>query len=152
MPSLESQVQNSKISISPIKQIPREKADEPQPSTSKAEQLERAKEPLLRAEMQELNVGIYEGRIKQFYKNWSELTKNTIILDRVSGLKLPLKSEPNQKKAPKILLKISELPIYKELLITLKEKGVIKKCKKVQDQFLSRYFLRQKPNGSYGSY
>lgn len=100
--------------------------------------------------MQELNVGIYVDRIKQFYKNWSELTKNTIILDWVSGLKLPLKSKPNQKKAPKIL-KISELPIYKELLITLKEKGVIKKCKKNKTNFYLDTF-QTKPNGSYGLY
>lgn len=66
----------------------------------------------------------------------------------MTGYKIPFISTPQQKELPKEV-KISgrELSDCKEAINKLLEKGAVSKCMPKYGQFLSPYFLAEKPNG-----
>ena len=92
------------------------------------------------------------GATKLFSKNWEKLTQDPYILNIVKeGLMIPLLNQPKQGKIPKEISYCSEMKsqVKKEIL-TLMEKGAVKKVLPDQSQFLSNLFLREKKEkGTY---
>lgn len=88
--------------------------------------------------------------MKHFLKNWIKITSDPTILSWVEGYKIAFTSKIEQTSIP------SE-PHWSEIessliscqISELLEKGVIEKCESCEGQFISKIFLRQKPDASY---
>lgn len=64
-------------------------------------------------------------------------------------MKIPFKSQPVQNSVINVTLTNKVLPIYEQQLNSLCKIGAISECISEPGEFLSPYFLRVKPNGSY---
>lgn len=92
---------------------------------------------------------MHAGRLKYFLPAWRHITSNEVILSWVQGIKIAFATHPYQSIPPPIH-KFS--PTDVEFLITeinnLKNIGAINECyDKQPGQFLSSFFLADKPNG-----
>ncbi|CAD6229279.1 GSCOCG00012104001-RA-CDS, partial [Cotesia congregata] len=89
------------------------------------------------------------GRLKHFLKAWEQITPDKFIRQCITGHKINFKEIPYQTHPTggKIWSSQEASDIQKELdrLLTI---GAIEKCSDTVDQFLSSYFLREKPDGS----
>lgn len=87
------------------------------------------------------------GRLKCFSSKWKELTTNSHILSHISGYKIPFDSKPFQIKVYNQTFSIEENKLIIVALDELLCKNVIKICQPCSEQFISKIFLRDKPNG-----
>lgn len=93
---------------------------------------------------------MYAGRIRLFSSNWEKITSNKHVLEWIKAYKLPFDKNPSQKHAPKqTRLSRLERKHYADSVEGLLKIGAIKQVRKCKGQFISTYFLRQKPDGSY---
>lgn len=90
----------------------------------------------------------YAGRLRYFYNNWLTVTANPILLEWVQGYRLPLISFPGQLSppTPKTLSLVENNQMRKEINDLLKI-GAISRCDPLPGQFVSSFFLVDKPNG-----
>lgn len=90
----------------------------------------------------------YAGRLSHFYEQWSSITRDQTILSWISGYKIPF-SKPVLQTNPPILRSYTELEKiqYKQCIDNLLTIGAISQCQPCEGQFLSTFFLVQKPNG-----
>jgi len=92
---------------------------------------------------------ITAGSLSQNTRAWYSITKDKIILESLTGYKLPFKSLPNQTSSPKIPnLSTSEKTLINETIESLFSKGAIVKSQNEPGQFLSTVFTVPKPDGS----
>lgn len=91
--------------------------------------------------------------MKYFYKEWETITDDKFVLNSIKGYKIPLRDShtfyshnfencynpKNEKQMNDLSIAIQEL----------ESKGAIVKCTELEDQFLSPFFLVDKPNGSH---
>lgn len=98
----------------------------------------------------EATVSKLGGRIQFFEKTWRELTNDPFIISCVKGYKIMLDKQAIQlTEPPEPLFSEHENIACANSIKTLLEKGAISKCEIRKGQFISTYFLRQKPNGDY---
>lgn len=92
----------------------------------------------------------YTGRLSLFYKQWSLLTNNPLILSCISGYEIPFSIPINQTSPPieKSYSQKEKLLFY-EAIDNLLSIGAVSKCEPIEGQFLSNVFLVPKPNGKY---
>lgn len=88
------------------------------------------------------------GRLAQFFDNWTKLTSDPVVLEAVKGYKIPFTSLP----PPRPFLQEPKLPSAmharcSEEIDRLTKKGAIVQVEPSADQFLSTYFLVEKPSG-----
>lgn len=87
-------------------------------------------------------------KLRYFFKEWTSITSNLIILDWIKGCKRPLTNKPIQIKQIKSLkLSATDLRLMSESILKLLSQGSIVQCKHVFDQFLFEIFLADKSNG-----
>lgn len=87
------------------------------------------------------------GRLPYFMKTWKALGASKQIIFWIKGFKIPFNSVPQQRVfANNQFSDAEKLKLEQEisLLINL---GAVKSCVPVEGQFLSPYFLVNKPNG-----
>ena len=113
---------------------------------------EAKKQPIL----QELNVSTNKsytfatGKIKYYYNNWKNITNDTFILDIVNyGLKIDFKNKRQLVNVPKIPHNAEEKSIINLEINKLLKQGVITKCQKEEDDFISTVFIREKKDGTF---
>ena len=106
--------------------------------------------------LQELNVStntsctFVAGKIKYYYNNWKNITNDRFILDIVKyGLKIDFKSKPQLVNVPKIPHNAKEISIINLEINKLLKKGVITKCQKEEDNFISTVFTREKKDSTF---
>ena len=106
--------------------------------------------------LQELNVStntsytFATGKIKYYYNNWKNITNDTFILDIVNyGLKIDFKNKRQLVNVPKIPHNAEEKSIINLEINKLLKKGVITKCQKEEDDFISTVFIREKKDGTF---
>lgn len=93
-------------------------------------------------------MSIFAGRLKIFVEQWKNITSDQYILSIVEGYKLPFDEIPIQKKEPpEPVLSREDILALPELLDELMVKGAISRCHPSKGQFLSSFFLLEKPNG-----
>lgn len=101
--------------------------------------------------MEKINLvsrNVISGRLCKFYEKWTTITSNTIILEWIKGYKIPLIQVPVQTNLPKTpSFSKAELLLLFEEINKLIIRGAIVKCEPLNDQFLSSFFLADKPNG-----
>ena len=80
-----------------------------------------------------------------------EVTDEKFILDCISGYKIRFikKVDASLSNNFQIKVKHKQYDDHKKDINELIEKGAVVACKESKDQFVSSYFLRKKPNGSY---
>nr|CAH7751248.1 unnamed protein product [Callosobruchus chinensis] len=92
----------------------------------------------------------YAGRIKFFMHEWRQITNNPLILDWVSGYKIPFQRKPVQFGNTVVTKCTKEMhKLYTKCIQRLQDIGAVKAVNSCQDQFLSSYLLRQKDNGEF---
>lgn len=85
------------------------------------------------------------GRLSCRLHKWAELTSDPVILDVITGLKIPFISEPVQERIPHpIRLSPVEHSVVQEELTALLDKGVIEIVEHSPGEFISNIFLREK--------
>ena len=106
--------------------------------------------------LQEVNVStntsctFVAGKIKYYYNNWKNITNDRFILDIVKyGLKIDFKSKPQLANVPKIPHNAKDISIINLEINKLLKKGVITKCQKEEDDFISTVFVREKKDGTF---
>lgn len=91
----------------------------------------------------------HAGRLQHFYKCWPDVTNNTIILDWVkNGLSIPFNAEVNQVAAPRNTFSDTEKHDMILAIQKLIELGAVVPCEPCEGQYLSKFFLAPKPDGS----
>lgn len=90
----------------------------------------------------------HAGRIRHFYSQWRRITKDNTILSWVKDYCIPF-SEPIQQPAPLVTRphNIEEDRHFCQEIQRLLSLGVIRQCLPSEGQFVSKIFLRDKPNG-----
>lgn len=95
-----------------------------------------------------IEVSKISGRLKFFQKSWEHLTQDSSILEFVTGYKIPFAEEVIQLNKPKVpSMTEIEFENFAVSIEDLIQKGSIRECKPKKDQFISSYFLVDKPNG-----
>lgn len=89
----------------------------------------------------------FAGKLKYFLKNWEKITSNQVVLSWVKGFKIPFSNRPSQTTLPSTRLCIYTGDPMQEAINDLLSLGAINRCLDVSDQYLSSYFLVDKPNG-----
>lgn len=90
----------------------------------------------------------FAGRLVNFKPAWQKLTGDKTILQTVKGYKIPFLNSPKQIKVPsEPIIKGNEIHHYQKAIDSLLEKGAIRPCNYEEGQFISSYFLVDKPNG-----
>lgn len=90
------------------------------------------------------------GRLSNFIQEWINITTDSFILDCIRGYEIPFLTLPPQALSWTKKVKFSvddEILIHREI-DKLLSKGAIVKCKPIEGQFLSPFFLVAKPDGS----
>ena len=81
-------------------------------------------------------------------KTWKQITDDPFILETVTGYKIPFTRKVVQQVIPtEPSFSKNEYQAYADAVRELLKKGAIARCIPEKGQFLSSYFLRQKPNG-----
>ena len=65
------------------------------------------------------------------------------------GLKIDIKNKPQLTNVPKVRHNAEEKSIIKLEINKLLKKGVITKCQKEEDYFISTLFIREKKDGTF---
>ena len=106
--------------------------------------------------LQELNVSkntsctFVVGIIKYFYNNWKNITNDRFVPDIVKyGLKMEFQNKAQLVNIPKIPHYAEEKGIINLEINSLFKKGVITKCQKEEDDFISTAFIRKKMDGTF---
>lgn len=96
----------------------------------------------------EVEVNSFAGRLKDFYRAWSNLTSDPFVLSCIEGYKIRFHTRPTQSRAPPpcVNRKPDNSAMQREIEHLL-EIGAIKSCAPSNGQFLSSFFLVTKPNG-----
>ncbi|XP_031783514.1 uncharacterized protein LOC116416958 isoform X2 [Nasonia vitripennis] len=96
-----------------------------------------------------LNLNRIAERLSFFLESWKSITNDDVILGYVKGYKIPIGRELIQTCVPKMpKFSFTEFEHCKKAIGKLLVKGAISKCSQLKNQFLSPYFLRDKPDGS----
>lgn len=83
-----------------------------------------------------------------FSKQWETITTDPVVLEAISGYKLPFTTIPPPRPTlPENLLSESASKQCDEEIIRLFNKGAIAVVEPSADQFLSNYFIVEKPSG-----
>lgn len=89
------------------------------------------------------------GRLKQFLKEWENITKDRYILNVIRGFKIPFKSLPIQINEPGIgNYSDEEKHLIDESIVKLLSTGAVVNSQDEEGQFVSRIFTVPKPDGS----
>lgn len=79
---------------------------------------------------------------------WLKLTSDETVLQAISGYKIPFCSRVYQSQPPsEPCLNNAILPDYETEIKHLRDKGAISACNQSEGQFISSYFLIDKPTG-----
>lgn len=95
-------------------------------------------------------VNVVAGRLSQFLAQWKKITNDSFVLNCVEGYEIPFLRRPPQSLSFQKECRFSsedEKLVEKEIK-KLVAMGAIIRCKFVEDQFLSPFFLVPKPDGS----
>ena len=87
------------------------------------------------------------GRLKQFLKEWKDITSDEFILDSVEGCHFEMTDESNLNQLnPSYRLKFNnkEIEIISIEIEKLLNKKVIEKCDHCSGEIISNIFIRQK--------
>lgn len=99
-------------------------------------------------EVTKVSVKPFAGRLSLFYEKWTSITSNKTILKWVRGYHIPLNQTPVQYVHPRsIQFSENEFPQTSAEILKLFVEGAVVKCEPLHDQFLSTFFLADKPNG-----
>lgn len=90
---------------------------------------------------------MYSGSLVNFYRKWTEITNDSLVLQWVQGIRIPFNTKPKQLLEPKNCENIDQSP-YQTAINKLLSIGAISRCSPMKNQFLSSYFLVKKPDGS----
>lgn len=105
--------------------------------------------PILPEETLLNSVGKLAGRLSHFRTKWEKITTDTVILDWISGIKIPFEKAPCQNQIPKepdwSPIEISQIS---EKIEELLEKVTIEECESCQREFISPIFLTPKPDST----
>nr|CAH7760283.1 unnamed protein product [Callosobruchus chinensis] len=97
----------------------------------------------------EVKVGKSAGRLKYFYHHWKDLTNNKQILSWLEGVKFPFIKSPSQAFAPKEPnWSLKEQELISHSIGKMLKSGAISKVRPYKGQFLSKYFLIPKKDGT----
>nr|CAI5869207.1 unnamed protein product [Callosobruchus analis] len=108
------------------------------------------KEPEIKKKLEEVGVPkLVEvndvGCLCNFYSSWQSINKNPLVLDWVKGYKLPIRKKPTQSKLP-------ENPVtqfsHRQIQQTIADLLRIGAISKSHSEFVSSFFIIQKPNGN----
>ena len=90
------------------------------------------------------------GRLRYFYNEWENITKDKFVLKIIrEGCKLNLFSKPVQLSKPKqLFFNQEESKALKDMIIKLEKEKVIEKCKVNKGEFINNVFLVQKNTDS----
>ncbi|KAJ8914836.1 hypothetical protein NQ315_014849 [Exocentrus adspersus] len=92
----------------------------------------------------------YAGRLRNFVSPWKQLTTDGYIINCIEGYSIPFDSTPYQGKIPKPKkFPPAELLNIRHAINKLLKINAIQVCKTKKGQFISPYFLVQKPDNSY---
>ena len=88
------------------------------------------------------------GRLEYFFSSWQKITTNKLVLQAVKGYKIPFAKKPlgcgvSQEPA----LSTCDQNHCRKQIGKFFKKGAIAKVEPCSDQFLSSFFLIDKPNG-----
>lgn len=89
------------------------------------------------------------GSTYHYLDQWKTITSNPIILEWLRGYRIPFRTSPVQRRPPKVSLCQRELHNYEQSLTELLKSGAIAQAQHTEAEFLSSYFLLQKPDGSF---
>ena len=94
-------------------------------------------------------VSTLAGRLRFFYPIWQHFVKERIILEWIRGYKIQFNARVSQRVVPsEPNWFMNEKDQINRQIKKLMEKGVIEECDFVKNQFISKNFLRPKPDGS----
>ena len=96
-------------------------------------------------------VNFMAGILAEHVDNWFNLTSDQTVLNAVSGYRVPFIHPPFQLAFPNVsrLSPRDHLDCFNEIN-NLLNKRIISPCTPTEDQFLSSFFLADKPNGIKG--
>lgn len=87
------------------------------------------------------------GKLALFLPKWKEITSNQIVLQAVTGYRLPFTHHPfYQVTEPRIWLSTKEQDLCEKEIVRLSGKGAIES---VPDQFVSSFFVTEKLSRSW---
>lgn len=89
------------------------------------------------------------GRLRHFLGNWKKLTQDKNILKIVQRYKIPILSQPTQRRTPGQVVPGDQLHFVDQEILSMLEKGAIQQVFPVCKQFLSSLFLVGKKDGGY---
>ena len=90
------------------------------------------------------------GRLKNFVHEWDRITSDPVVLNAVSGFKIPFTSMPIQHKLPvPIAFSSEEQKQIQQELTRLVKCGVLIPCEQELNDFVSNIFLMPKRNGQF---
>nr|XP_012232431.1 PREDICTED: uncharacterized protein LOC105678035 [Linepithema humile] len=93
---------------------------------------------------------IVGGRLARFRSQWETITSNSRILQAISGYRLPfIQQPPSQTREPSVLLTYLEEQRCSQEIARLLTKGAIEPTVDCEGQYLSSFFLIEKPSGGY---
>lgn len=85
------------------------------------------------------------ARLRFFENNWVKITDDYFVINTIRGYKINFENPPFQTKEPHTINANKNIDLAIDKLVLFK---AIEICEKTKDQFLSPYFLRQKPDGT----
>ena len=89
------------------------------------------------------------GILPKHVDNWFNLTSDQTVLNAVSGYKIPFIRTPFQLAFPNVpRLSFRDHLACIDEINKLLDKRIISHCTPTEDQFISSFFLVDKPNGS----
>ncbi|XP_067208433.1 uncharacterized protein [Linepithema humile] len=95
---------------------------------------------------------IVGGRLALFRSQWEIITSDPRILQAISGYRLPLiRQPPSQAREPSVFLSCFEEQRCSQEIARLLTKGAIEPTVDCEGQYLSSFFLIEKPSGGWRS-
>jgi hypothetical protein len=93
-------------------------------------------------------MSLYAGSLQNFYKEWSLITEDSVLMSWIKGYKIPFISIPTQSTTPCTIPKSkSEHTEFTQAIQKLISIDAISKCSREEGEFVSNIFLVPKPNG-----
>lgn len=90
------------------------------------------------------------GRLAHFLARWRAITIDRAILQTIAGYRLPFRSHPpRQEVEPLITMSAGEQERCSREIARLEERGAIEPVVDCRGQFLSPFFLIEKPSGGW---
>lgn len=110
--------------------------------------MESDKSSTVQRQSEKIKVSKTAGRLKFFTEKWKEITNDPFIVNCVTGYKIPFCDSPCQMSVQMAPSLTTEEEVRTQKAITkLMQIGAVVCTKPCKNQFLSSYFLRQKPSG-----